>query len=278
MAVIVTTTTDPITQNVFFFIEVLWQHSATGNFIVHVDGSEVINETSMDLTDGGAIGADLAIYRISGPGGDVSIDDVYAYSGGTGTGDFLGNAEIFRYQGNTNSSVSDRGLTVIGTTDNLIKGDWDDLGETPLSSDATPPDFSTNDALSGAKDTDDTQSGNNFRPGPNADASIDGDSNIKGAKWIHRLLRGNGNSTTHYAGFGDNSGDVESAVVSLTGDYLNYIHIAASGAAEVPTSTEYFSNGFGKSSGGRAIAAEEIWAMILHVPDAGGTRRIFPVQ
>lgn len=146
---VVTTSSTPFAADgVFYFVEVRWQHSASGALDVHVDGVSEINETGVDLTDGGGIGADAAVYRLVGSSANQPVfDDLYMYSGGTGTGDFLGDASVFRYQANTNSATPDAG-------NDLDQGVWQDLGETPVSSDATDPAY-TGGVLAGEVYSDD---------------------------------------------------------------------------------------------------------------------------
>ncbi len=276
---------DPFTANEWHIIEVRWQHSETGAFDAHIDGSSVISETGVDLSHGGTIGADDAFYRFEGAvGADFLVDDIYSFSGGTGTADFLGNPEIFRYQGCSGSPGCDNSATP-DTGDNLDQGVWQDLGETPLSSDATEPAY-TGAALDGEIYTDDTQSGNNFRHGPHDDTNIDGTSNIKGAKLFWVLRRGNGSGTVHSGHYGNDSGAATvTASLTLDNDFLNFFVIdggpfGGGSGANPPDDTEHWKLGFGKDSGGRDIFAEEMWGFTLHVPDApvGGVRRIFYVE
>lgn len=276
---VIATCSSCLVIDTWHLIEVRWQHQASGDFDLHLDGVSEISETAEDLTDGGAISEDAAVYRLNGPtSNNRYFDDFYAYSGGTGTGDFLGDAEVFRYQANTNSAVADRNVVGSGP-DNLEQGVWQDLGETPLSSDATEPGYTSGDARAGAMDTDDTQSGDNFRPGPSGDSNIDGDSNIKGGKWLNRLRRDNGSGTTHFFAFGDSIGNAANVTVTLGVTFTNFFLIRTD-VSDVPSSSEFFTIGFRKLSGGREIFSEEMWTFILHVPDGGAPppRRIFPVQ
>ena len=267
----VVTATDAF-SGTFQFLEIRWQHSASGAFDLHIDGISIISETAVDLTDGDAISADSALYRLRGDSDEAAFfDDIYMYSGATGTGDFLGDAEVFRYQANTNSATSDRACN--SSTTSLDQGVWQDLGETPLSSEATEPAYTASN-VGGAIDTEDTQSGNHYRHGPHGDANIDG--TIQGAKWLHVLRRGTGPGTTHSKCYG-NSGDGTSfATVSLDTGFLNFFTISEVGTV-VPTSSEHISHGF-HTGGSQNINSQEIWGFLLHVPPAGTTRRIFPIQ
>jgi len=286
---VVTTTTDVFTVDTWHFIEIRWQHSATAAVDVHVDGVSEISETGYDMTDGGAISEDLAFYQLTGGGGGGSLgqlfDDFYAYSGGTGTGDFLGNAEVFRYQGCRdpgndgcdNSATPNTDCAVAAAIGDLDQGVWQDLGETPRSSDVTEPGYTDGGSASGAIWTDSVQSGDNFRPGPNGDSNIDGDSNIKGGKWLSYIKRGTGSTTSHNFCHGTSNEAPPHTGVTLTTESQIFTHISVA-ANELPTSSEYFAIGFYKGTGGREPLFEEMWGMILHVPDDGAARRIFPVQ
>lgn len=270
--------TDPFTVGQWHLIETRWQHSTSGAIDVHIDGSSVLSETAQDLSSGGSISADSADYQFLGNADlDLNIDDFYAYSGGTGTGDFLGDTEVFRYQANTNSTTADD-LCSTGAGSTLDQGVWQDLGETPLSADGTEPGFTISAVRGGRINTEDTQSGDNFRHGPHGDTNIDGDSNIKGGKSLHRLRRENGSGTTHRSCLGN---DVDSGhlspTVTLTTGFANFFIVSS--ATEIPLSAQHFSVGMFKSAGGREIFGQEIWAFLLHVPDAPApARRIFPVH
>ena len=264
-----------LSVDTYYLIEILFQHSATGNFDLHIDGVSEFSETSMDLIDDTGIDHDISGYRFSGlDAGTVYVDDIYCYSGASSVSDFLGEHEIFRYQpSETNSATPDVG-------NDLDQGVWQDLGETPVSSDGTEPGYTTDaTAQSGVMYTDGTLSGNNFRPGPNGDSEIDGDSNIKGGKWFARLKRGNGSGTEHYLKYGN---DVDS--ISTTSDLLlsasfeNHF-IISTAAGVVPLSTEHFAIGMAdEAAGARDMFAEEMFGFILHIPAVGGTRRIFSIQ
>ncbi len=98
---------------------------------------------------------------------------------------------------------------------------------------------------------------------------------IKGAKYIFRLKRGAGSGTSLRYLYG-NSGDGETSSADinpvLVTAYAIFEQISEA-AGVVPTSSEDFSVGISAGTtdtGGREIFASEIWAMLLHVPAAGG--------
>jgi len=254
------TITDPFTLNTYHLIEIRWQHLASAAFDLHIGGVSEISETGIDLTAGGAIGEDLAVYQFGGVvGAAFKIDDIYCFSGGSGVSDFLGNANILRYQANTNSATPDVG-------DALDQGVWQDLGETPVSGDATEPGWDVNAARGGAVFTDDTQSGDNFRPGPSGDSDFSG--TITGGKWYWRLHRGNGGATIHEGRHGNNVDGTADVIFTLGTSFANFFLVRepAAGAGSLPLNTEFFSQGFAKESGGRDIFAEEIFGFLLFVP------------
>lgn len=257
---VVTTTSTPIAKDTWYFFEIRWQHSDSGSFDWHVDGVSVISETGVDTSRGGDISADNARYTFVYHQTTGFIDSIYCKSGAAGTGDFLSAVEIFRYQANTNSVSPDNG-------NDLDAGVWQDLGETPIGSDATPPAY-TGGTLGGNVHTNDTQSVDNFRPGPKDDDNIDGDSNIKAGKWLHRMKRGNGGGTEQYARYGNSVDTIKtSADLDLPTSFTNTF-IISEAADTVPLSTEYFSHGMAKNGGAQDLEAEEIFSFILHVPDA----------
>ncbi len=260
------TATDPATNDgAWYYFEVYWEHADPGQFDLHIAGVSEITGTG-DLTAGGTITEDAAFYRFTETATlSYNIEDVYCLSGAAGTGDFLGDAEVFRYQNRTNSATPDTGNALDNGS-----GVWQDAGLTPGVEEALAnvPGYVTDAVLSGDIFTDDTASGKHGRHGPHGDTNIDG--TIKGAKYLHQMRRGAGSGTTHRKRYG-NSVDAESeTAITLTTAYQNFFTMSEA-AAVVPLSTEHFSVGFSRSTGGRELYCKEIWAFILHVPSAGTT-------
>ncbi len=249
------TQSSAMTQGAWNYVEVLWQHQASGQIIVYVDGVQKMNLTARDLTDGGTFDT----YRLQGTTTKFVFDDFYCMSGASGVGDFLGGVEVLRYQNRTNSATPDAGNA-------LGVGVWQDVGETPLDVEATEVGYTDGGAVEGTIYTDDTASGNHGRHGPHGDSDIDGDANMKGAKWLHRLKRGTGPGTAHHTTHGNDVDTLESHSVTLTTGYASFFAISEA-LDHVPSSAEHFANGFGKASGGREIYCAEIWAFALHYPD-----------
>jgi len=262
--------------NTFHFIE--YFHDTVSNnsvFKVWVDGNLIIDTTD-DIDPGGA-SADRALDgRFIGADNtagnpDIYFEDFYWYTGGAAdASDRLGDAEVFMYQ-NTVEDATDQG-------DALADGTWALVGEIPLnegtSNDAQYVDTGN---LTGSTICDSADS--NARPGPSGDSNIDGDSNIKAAKWIGRFKRGSGGGRTHnFYGGNDGAGanhatwiasnDAKTLDLDLTTSYQTFSMISES--TEVPNSSEDFQYGFSKSAtAGQDIFCGEIWAMLLHVPDTG---------
>ena len=257
-------------------IQIRLQHSDSGEFDLFLDGVSEISETGVDMSVGGTITTDNANYKFEGIANvNLYIDNYVSHSGGSATSDFFSDIEIFRYQNRENSTTSDAS-TCVSLSNNLDQGVWQDLGETPLGADAGVEPAFQGSGDGGLIFTDDTQSGNNGRHGPHGDPDIDGDSNIRGAKWLHRLRRGTGGSATHTKCYGNDADAIGSATVTLGTSFANFFTISTA-ATEEPLSTEHFAQGM-HTSGPRDVEGEEFWSFILHVPDAGAARRIFPVQ
>lgn len=255
LAALIGSTSD-IVEGSWMLVEVCWEHSDTGSFDLYINGSSKISVASTDLNVGGSMDSDAAVYRFYGCTEIFYFDDYYAYSGAAGVSDFLGNCEVFRYQANTNSATPDTG-------DNLDTGVWQNCGKTPDNVDEVSY---TNTPRTGAIYTDDAASGLNYRHGPHGDANIDGASNIKGGKWLHRLRRGTGGTTTHYKRYGNDVDGLTDAIVTPNTAYKNFMTISTL-ATEVPTDQEHFAQGF-RVVGAQDIYCQEMWAFILHVPGA----------
>lgn len=250
------TITTPFVIDVWYRIEVKWQHSASGTLILHIDGSEKLSVSGKDMTAGGT----LDRYRFASSSafdGDTFFDDFYCMSGASTVSDFLGEVEVFGYQANTNSATGDSG-------DALDTGVWQNLGQTPAASDEGSY---TGGIQTGYILCNDTVSANNYRPGPSGGVpTIDG--TIQGAKWLHQLKRTNGGATVLYKRFGNNSDTPADpgTIVSVGTAYESFFTVEV--GTPVPLSTEVFAHGLGKDGGARDLLCSEIWAFLLHTPPA----------
>lgn len=247
----------PFTENTWHYIEILWQHLASGTMDVFIDGSAAASQfTGLDLTNGGTFDA----YEFGTGGGSPSeyLDDFYCMSGATGTGDFLGpRTEVLGAYQNTAEDATDQGSA-------LNNGTWADVGTTPFV-DGTQADYQQNGAIEGYTICDE-----GLREGPAGDAP----GTITGAKYIQRMARTNGSSpTTLDKSFG-NSGDgvtSEDSASVLTVAFANFFEVSEA-AGVVPTNSENFAFGMGQTgSGGRDVLAHEMLACLLHTQPALST-------
>jgi hypothetical protein len=248
------TATDPLTENKWHYFELLWENLASGDFIVYLDGSEIINVTNQDFH-----AEDLTRYIFWGPSTTGAyFDDVYMMSGATGTGDFLGpRTEVLGAYQNTAEDATDQGSA-------LNNGTWANVGQTPFN-DGTVADYQQNGAIAGYTICDE---GN--RAGPAGDAP----GTITGAKYIHRMARTNGSSpTTLDKSYGNSVDGVTSKDMAsvLLVTYANFFEVSEA-AGVVPTNSENFAFGMGQTgSGGRDVLAHEMCAMLLHTQPALST-------
>ena len=255
-----TTITNPMSTGAWHFVEIIWEDATDPATIdIHLDGASIMSLTDADILGSGAF--DQYEFRDNGSSAIEYLDDFYFMSGATGTSDFLSNTdgvgpEVFMYQ-NTVEDATDQG-------DILDNGTWALIGEVPLN-EGTSNDASYDvgaAAKIGHTITDSADS--NARPGPSGDANVDGDSNIKGAKWIARLSRTTGGGVTHKFRHGDDAGQTDTTV-TLSTAYATFFQLSES--VNVPSSTQDFAIGFGSSdSGGQDPIAGDLWSMLLHVP------------
>lgn len=254
----VATITDPFSVDTWHFVELYFERADSAPAKVWIDDIEKASVTGQDFQNGTAAASRI---NLQGPGllgGTVYIDDLYILEGAA-DGDRYGDAEVFAYQ------KTDGGSAELG--DALGVGTWALLSETPL--DETRPgnvgEYTAAGAKAGAMRTS-----TGTRAGPSGDANIDGDANIKAMKGVYRLARTGGTATTHkirMGNSGDGSANYLETVVSLTASAATYEHLSESGLV-VPLAAEWCEIGMSKSAGGRDIIGGEMWAMLLHVPDA----------
>ena len=260
-----TVSPSPFTVFVYSFVEIYFQHQASATVEVFVDGVSLGSDSGQDLTDGGTF--DTVRFETVSGGAPFSFDDYYFMSGATAAADRLGDAEVFMYQ-NTAEDATDQG-------DTLANGTWALVSETPLNEGTSNDAFYQDTGnLTGSTICDE-----GTRSGPSGDANVDGDSNIKAAKWIGWFKRSTGGGRTHnFYGGNDGAGanhatwiasnDAKTLGMTLTVGYVT--HTMISEGTEVPSSSEDFQYGFSKdATAGQDIFCGDIWAMLLHVPSTG---------
>ena len=252
-----TTTSQPISADTWYFIEIYFQHAASANWEIFLDGTSVLSGSADDLDSGGTFDT-TAHQAITNTG---HFDDIYFLSGVTDPdNDRLGDAEVFAYRSTLASATPDSGSA-------LDSGTWANLQEVPFNE--TNVGVYSGGAQSGAITTDDA-GGSAGTGGPNTDANIDGDSNIIAHKGIVRMQRDGGSGTDHFIRLGNSTQAVgsmaQSADLDPTTSYANYAFVTTSG---LPSSSQYGRVGIEKSSGGQDFNCSDMLYTLLHVPDAG---------
>lgn len=241
------------------YVEIRWQHVNSGDFDLWMDGGSEFSYATADCFQASTLSENDAYYRLMPETGTMvgyHYDCLYMMSGASGTGDFLGESEVFKYQSVKASDTPDTG-------DVLDAGTWDKAGETPLAATATNPEYT--DTGAGSVDTN---AANGFPEGPKNDARIDGDSNIRGMKGVSNMKRSGGGGTAHYILMGnDVDGTTRSVDIDPTAAFVTYFFISEL-ASIVPLSTEYCSIGF-EMDNAQDYECQEQWAMLLHVPSVG---------
>ena len=259
------TSNTALTAGTYNFVELYWQNLDSGNAELFINNISEGTTSARDFLDAvGVVNRYELLSNSTASEPDHFFDDAYVLTGATAASDRLGDAEVFMYQ-KTVEDATDQG-------DALADGTWALVSETPLNEGAA------NDAqyVDTGNLTGSTICDEGTRSGPSGDANVDGDSNIKAAKFIGRFKRGTGGGRVHSFLHG-NSGDgvTASADMGLSTAYATKI-IVSEAASIVPLSTESFQHGFSKSAtAGQDIFCGDIWAMLLHVPTAAGGADFF---
>ncbi len=257
----------PFTVDTYHLIEIWWEDSATGDAIVHIDGAASgLDVTGQDFTNANGTCVIVGMHGdATGASETIRMDDIYIYSGATGVSDFLGTSEVFGYQSQL-ANATDNGDALENSTT------WDQCGET-AANDTNVCQY-TGDPLTGSTDTD-----NGSRSGPSGDGNIDGDSNIKGGKFLSRMKRGSGGGGGTKEFLYGNTGDGTTAdSVTLGTGCNNESAVVSESGTIVPTSSEFFRLGM-NTAGGRDCFICDAWGMILHTPSAAGptTSRVITI-
>lgn len=256
------TATTPFTNDIWHYIEVYIEDSASGVCDVYIDGASAISVSGQDFSEAAGLWDEVQL-RNSGTGSIFYFDDFYWMSGASSIADRLGgNAseqasgkipEVFAYQ-KTDGGATDQG-------DTLDTGTWALASETPAVTGAgNRAEYTTTDAAGSMR----TNSGT--RSGPSGDANIDGDSNIIAAKYTYILTTDI--ASDHYIRYGNDTDGTQERVATVgTGDTV--IEVVSEDPAVVPLSTESFEIG-GRANGANDLRFEELWCHILHTPDIAG--------
>lgn len=239
-----------LSDDIWYKIEVAWNNSASGAIDVHIDDSSRFSETGKDMDDGNS----PSYYQFGARGGQTNLwDDLYSFTGGTGTGDFLGEWEIKKYQ------AAGTGFTQ--NNDDVDTGSWANVGETPGNDDNMG--IYTGTPKTGTVETN----GSTGNPGPDDDSDVDSGTTIHGAKWLHRFSRGGGGGTTHSKIYGNNVDTLTTDTISVGQNPANFLEISEA-ATEVPLFDQSFEHG-GAVDGAQNLEMLDIWAFLLFTPAAG---------
>jgi hypothetical protein len=230
--------------------------SASGAIDVWLDDSSIVSATAQDLASTAASTRATFLGPAATTDGDIYYDGFYAYSGASGTSDFLGSTfECITIVGD--------GTTTGGTA--LDAGSWANVQELPYN--ATNTGSYTQDPASPISGYTDTSGGSDA--GPSGHSDIDGDSNIKGASYFLVAERGPGGASGDVKDMDiGNSADGTNASKSLTlGASAAWYALTSEAANVVPTSSEYGRLGI-THDGARDFIMHDYFLSILHVPTA----------
>lgn len=248
------TSTLAVSAGTWYFFELVFQHSTSGNADLYVNDVSWIGVSAQDFSGGYVFDESNGNYRFRGPTGEgitIYLDDIYMLDGASGVSDRLtSGARVLGPYQNTAEDDLDQGTQ-------LDQGTWALTGDTPGVDDGTPAGY-TGGASDGHTICDEGS-----RPGPAGDGADD----IQGAKFLHRMSRGNGGGTVHQMRYGHN-GDTTTATVSLSGSPANFFALLEASAAQCPTSSEYCAQGGTKDGGGRELYILDMWGFVLDVEAA----------
>lgn len=256
------TITAPFTVDTYHLIEIRWQEQASGAIDISIDEVSELSVTGKDMDDAG----NLNVYEFSNANSSATsfyIDDFYSYTGGSGTGDFLGtDVEVLGPYQNTAEDATDQGST-------LDTGTWANTGELPV-----------NDTNQGIYSTDPSDGFTRMDEGTRAGPAADIDGTPKGGKWIMRAERGTGGGSTHEIRYGKHtppSTDSTTVVAITVAASAANFHAVSDNTSHVPqTSSDDFAMG-GTLVGARDLEINEMWCMLLHVASAAPSFEHLPI-
>ncbi len=265
------TITQPFTADEWIELILVFEHSASGTVELFIDGVSQGEDTAQDLTDGGTFDT-ITFRRTTINVAPYNYDNIVFQSGATAASDRLGGCEVIAYRSTLASVTPDWAQTASLALSALEAGQWADTQEIPFSETNVG---SYNDATlrAGGVDTNDS-GGSAGTGGPNTDANIDGDSNIKAMKGVWRLQRSGGGATAQLVALSNSGEATTDAQVDSSGDldittgYVNYFLVVE--GSFTPTSSEYGRIGLNKSTGGQDLDCSDMLFQVLHVPNVGG--------
>lgn len=257
------TGTTTLSSNTWYYVELYWQNSNTGNAELFLNGISEGTASSQDFDTGAA----LDNIRIVSPNtaDTVHYDDIYWLSGATAASDRLGHTFHVRgFQSGAATTTADYDIVTGGTG---VSGNWANAGERPLNA-------SNLVSIDGtyAITYNDTNSGG-AGPGINSGSGSlpTADYQVVGAKWWWNIDRTSGAGRTHQTARG-NTGDGATTDTGLNSvidtTAINYFLVDEALDTPVPLVTEDFVQGFGQTStSGQDTDCYEQMAMIAWVSE-----------
>jgi hypothetical protein len=264
----VATATAPLSDNTWHRFRIRYLSGTTGNVQVWVDGTDIFGGSqstdSSQPVAGVSHGGPLADGGTSYYTGSVNHFNSTASTDGIDA-DF---EIIGPYQGDAVASATpDVGETTgVPANDDLDSGTWATAQEIPFDDETDAASATYENALQGGIFTDGTT-----RAGPSGDSRVDGDSNIKAWKHLFRADRGTGGGVTHRMWTGNDSDDIVNDGISLditVGTSPTNFYFVTDVSTSMPTSSQNFMLGMGKTGTSRHLQLREMAGFVLHVPAA----------
>jgi len=260
-----TSANDVFVDDEWFFLEIYWERSNSSVIEVWVTDTSGIATNILSLTGVDTLGTgSLGSLRFGGTLTNSPLyDSGYLLSGTTSDADRLGPVEVFAYRSNKASAVADWGRGGGPVKITLDAGTWANAQEI-IFNETNTADYTATASAGGLVDCDDV-GGSAGTGGPNTDANIDGDSNMKAMKGVWRMKRSGGGATDHTGRIG-NSSQAAAGTPDFdpTTAFVNYFFVTT---VTLPTASQYISIGLEKSNGGQDYILSDMLAQVLHVPD-----------
>ncbi len=236
---VATSSTGVFAANKWHLVELLFTRGDSGDLIIHVDDSEVLNTSGEDYDSVGAY--DYSAFFMSQQGASpelvtIYIAGLYVYSGASSVDDFIGPFGSLTYRQDEDTATPDIG-------DDLDTGTWADVAEVPFNDVHTAT--YTNTMTPGDKGVMTTDYGGGAAtPGPYGDDRITENDEILGASWLFRYSGGYVSGCYGKTPNGDPGVDnttTTDAFAARTSP-ANVL-IVSDNAGDVPTTDEYFQIG-----------------------------------
>jgi len=244
---VVGTSTDTISADTWYLIELEYAPSASGDLEIFLNGTSILAVTGEDFENTGQ--TDSQIQFIGSTASQECFVASFYVLQGTSMPTRLGDYEILMY------AFDDATITPNISGLDLDGGTWADSAEKT----GNDSNYSQYTGVNDYGVVETRYAGGSYTAGPKGDSRV---GTIKAASWLVRyVLTGLGPSILFYYGAGDGTDGTTSVALNSGTQTLIF-----DDTTDMPTSSEYFQYGMKLTTFLSNVKLREVWCNLLHQP------------